>query len=265
MANKWTDMSLGFRRWAVLVGLVGTLFVSGCSGQSQLSSVDTASGAPVQTPVAEATVPAASPDATDPYAALPRLEGEATVELRVKGSTIALQIDGKDAPITAGNFVDLVNRGVYDGLMFHRVVRQPQPFVVQGGDPQSKDPSVPISQLGTGSFIDPATSAPRYIPLEIKANGEDQPTYGTPLDVATQTPVLKHTRGVLSMARSPLPNSASSQFYITLADLSFLDGQYAVFGSVTQGMDIVDQIQQGDRIESARVTSGLDNLRNSGQ
>ncbi len=185
--------------------------------------------------------------------------------MTVKGAAIALQINGTDAPITAGNFVDLVNRGVYDGLMFHRVVRQPQPFVVQGGDPQSNDPAVPINQLGTGSFIDPATSAPRYIPLEIKAVGQDQPTYGTPLDVATQTPVLKHTRGVLSMARSTLPNSASSQFYITLADLDFLDGQYAVFGTVTQGMEIVDQIQQGDRIESARVTAGLDNLRNGGQ
>lgn len=259
-------MGLGFRRWAVLVSLIGTLFVTGCSGQSQVSaSGEAAPGAPVQTPVAEATVPAASPNANDPYAALPRLEGEATVEMTVKGAAIALQLNGTDAPITAGNFVDLVNRGVYDGLMFHRVVRQPQPFVVQGGDPQSKDPAVPVSQLGTGSFIDPATSAPRYIPLEIKAVGQDQPTYGVPLDVATQTPVLKHTRGVLSMARSTLPNSASSQFYITLADLGFLDGQYAVFGTVTQGMEIVDQIQQGDRIESARVTAGLDNLRNGGQ
>ncbi len=255
-------MRLGFRRWAVLIGLIGTLFVAGCSGQSQVGA---SPESPEQAPIALASVPAASPDANDPYAALPRLDGEATVELRVKGAAIALQLNGQDAPITAGNFVDLVNRGVYDGLMFHRVVRQPQPFVVQGGDPQSKDPSVPVSQLGTGSFIDPATSAPRYIPLEIKAAGQDQPTYGETLDVATQTPVLKHTRGVLSMARSPLPNSASSQFYITLADLGFLDGQYAVFGTVTQGMDVVDQIQQGDRIESARVTAGLENLRNGGQ
>ena len=64
------------------------------------------------------------------------------------------------------------------------------------------------------------------------------------------------------MARSQLPNSASSQFYITLADLSFLDGNYAVFGNVTSGMEAIDQIQQGDRIETARVVSGLENLRN---
>jgi len=92
---------------------------------------------------------------------LPVLEGTATVEFIINGSPIVVDVDGNNAPITAGNFVDLVNRGVYDGVSFHRVVKEPQPFVVQGGDPQSTDPSVPAQQLGTGSFVDPDTNAPR--------------------------------------------------------------------------------------------------------
>ena len=83
---------------------------------------------------------------------LPRLEGTATVELKVNGSPIIVKVNGNDAPITAGNFVDLVERGVYDGLVFHRVVKEPQPFVVQGGDPQGKDRNFPVSRLGTGGF-----------------------------------------------------------------------------------------------------------------
>jgi peptidyl-prolyl cis-trans isomerase B (cyclophilin B) len=159
--------------------------------------------------------------------------------------------------------VDLVNRGVYDGLVFHRVVRDPEPFVVQGGDPQSKDPSVPAQQLGTGSFIDPDSQAPRYIPLEIMPAGAAEPVYSKTFEEAsiTEAPELAHTRGAVAMARSQAVDSASAQFYITLAELPFLDGSYAVFGYVTSGMDVVDAIQQGDRIESARVVSGLENLK----
>ncbi|GAB4148860.1 MAG: peptidylprolyl isomerase [Cyanobacteria bacterium J069] len=219
--------------------------------------------APTASAIAQSPSLTPAPSPTTPYGNLVRLNGEATVEIRVKGSPIEVQVNGADAPITAGNFVDLVNRGVYDGLMFHRVVRQPEPFVVQGGDPQSKDANVPVGMLGTGSFIDPATSSPRYIPLEIKPDGAAEPVYGKTLEPGT-APVLKHTRGAVAMARSQFPDSASSQFYFTLADLGFLDGQYAVFGYVTSGMDVVDQIQQGDRIETARVTAGLENLQTGG-
>lgn len=195
---------------------------------------------------------------------LPRLEGKATVVMTVKGSPITIEVDGSQAPLTAGNFVDLVNRGVYDGLAFHRVVREPQPFVVQGGDPQSKDPNVPSSRLGTGGFIDPDTKKERNIPLEIKPEGAEAPLYSQTFEAARlrATPVLSHKRGAVAMARSQFPDSASSQFYFALADLPFLDGSYAVFGYVTDGMDVVDQIQQGDRIDSAKVTQGLDNLKN---
>jgi peptidyl-prolyl cis-trans isomerase B (cyclophilin B) len=198
---------------------------------------------------------------------LPRLEGKATVVMTVDGSPITIEVDGTDAPITAGNFVDLVQRGVYDGLVFHRVIRTPQPFVAQGGDPQSKDTKVPQSQLGTGSFINPKTGNARYIPLEIKPEGSETPVYSKTLEGAgvSAPPVLQHKRGAIAMARSMQPDSASSQFYFALADLPFLDGSYAVFGNVTDGMNVVDKIQQGDRIESAKVTQGLDNLKNGGQ
>ncbi|NJN85344.1 MAG: peptidylprolyl isomerase [Leptolyngbyaceae cyanobacterium SL_7_1] len=199
-----------------------------------------------------------------PTANLPYLTGKATVELVVKGSPIVIEVDGDNAPVTAGNFVDLVQRGVYDGLMFHRVVRQPSPFVVQGGDPQSANPDVPVAQLGTGGFIDPATSTTRYIPLEIKPSNTAEPTYSQTLPEAgiSEPPALRHSRGAVAMARSQFPDSASSQFYITLTDLDFLDGSYAVFGYVTSGMEVVDQIEQGDRIDSARVVLGGESLQN---
>jgi len=184
---------------------------------------------------------------------LPQLNGKATVELMVKGSPIMLELNGDLAPITAGNFVDLVQRKFYDGLAFHRVVKEPQPFVVQGGDPKGN---------GTGGFDNPETGQRRSIPLEIVPEGADEPVYGKTLQQAgyDKNPELKHDRGVLSMARSQMPNSASSQFFITLADVPFLDGDYAAFGKVTSGMDVVDTIQVGDRIESAKVVSGAENL-----
>jgi peptidyl-prolyl cis-trans isomerase B (cyclophilin B) len=241
------DMRNKMYHWFLPLLLIGALFFGGCTAPSTVSP----------SPVAS----------SDRLANLPYLNGEAMVEMVVKGSPITLQLDGTNAPITAGNFVDLVQREVYNGLMFHRVVRQPSPFVVQGGDPQSIDPNLPSAQLGTGGFIDPATSTTRYIPLEIKPEGTEEPLYSTTFESAgiEASPKLRHTRGAVAMARSQLPDSASSQFYITLADLDFLDGNYAVFGYVTNGMDVVDQIQQGDRIDSARVVAGLDNLQVSGQ
>lgn len=186
-------------------------------------------------------------------AALP-LPGKATVVQVINGQPVTIEVDGTNAPITAGNFVDLVERGVYDGVMFHRVVRQPDPFVVQGGDPRSKDTTIPASALGTGNFIDPDTNQARFIPLEIKPQGAAQPVYN---QVVTQTPQLKHTVGAVAMARSAALGSASSQFYFALRDLPFLDGNYAVFGYVTQGFSTVDAVQQGDRISSAKVVQGI--------
>ena len=186
-------------------------------------------------------------------AALP-LTGKVTVVQVINGQPVTIEVDGTNAPITGGNFVDLVERGTYDGVMFHRVVRQPDPFVVQGGDPRSKDTSIPAGQLGTGNFIDPDTNQARFIPLEIKPQGAAQPVYN---QAVTQTPQLQHTRGAVAMARSTALNSASSQFYFTLDALPFLDGNYAVFGNVTQGFETVNAVQQGDRISSAKVVQGI--------
>ena len=111
---------------------------------------------------------------------VPCLSGTALVSLQTSKGEIRIRLDGKDAPLTAGNFVDLVNRGTYDGTVFHRVVRDPVPFVVQGGDPQSADPKIPASQYGTGSFVDPATGEARLIPLEIVFKKDNQPHYGAP-------------------------------------------------------------------------------------
>ena len=194
---------------------------------------------------------------------LPRLNGTATVELIVDGSSIIIEVNGDDAPITAGNFVDLVQRGVYDGVAFHRVIDD---FVAQGGDPQSQDPDFPLENLGSGGFIDPDTGEERTIPLEIKLEGDEEPTYSTPLGVSVenQTPdvVLEHDRGSIAMARSQAPDSASSQFYFGLTEegVESLDGDYAVFGNVTEGLEVVDSIEIGDRIEDAEVIEGLDNL-----
>ncbi|AFZ26619.1 peptidyl-prolyl cis-trans isomerase (rotamase) - cyclophilin family [Cylindrospermum stagnale PCC 7417] len=261
-------MQLKFPQFLVALVIVGALMLGGCSTQKDASrassptatatskATETSSKTTAETTSVSETTSESIPGMKD----LPRLEGKATVVITVKGSPITIEVDGTNAPITAGNFVDLVQKGVYDGLVFHRVVREPQPFVVQGGDPQSKDPKVPANRLGTGGYIDPKTGTERYIPLEIKPKGEEGIVYSQTI---AKQPVLQHKQGALAMARSQSPDSASSQFYFALADLDFLDGNYAVFGNVTQGFDVVSKIQQGDRIDSAKVTQGAENLKNS--
>ncbi|HBW56670.1 MAG TPA: peptidylprolyl isomerase, partial [Oscillatoriales bacterium UBA8482] len=241
---------LNTQHWFLPLLLICVLIVGGCA--SNPPSAETLNN----NPAGDQTVTPISQNPTQPMTNLPQLNGKATVVMTVNGSPITIEVDGTNAPVTAGNFVDLVNKGVYDGLAFHRVVREPDPFVVQGGDPQSKDPKFPSARLGTGGFIDPATSKERMIPLEIKPKGAEQPIYSKTLESAriTTQPVLSHRRGAVAMARSQFPDSASSQFYFSLAELPFLDGSYAVFGNVTDGMNVVDQIKQGDRIDSAKVT-----------
>lgn len=250
-------MQIKIRHWFSLLLVVAGLILGGC-GSQQAASPESSKASTSQT----TTTPAAQAN-TFQVTDAPRLEGKATVVLKVKGSPIKIAVDGTNAPVTGGNFVDLVQRGVYNGLVFHRVVREPQPFVVQGGDPQGKNPNFPVERLGTGGFVDPKTSQERFIPLEIKPKGEKEPVYSKTLKTAgvSVPPVLRHTRGAVAMARSSMPDSASSQFYIALSQLDFLDGDYAVFGYVTEGMNVVDKIQQGDRIESAEVTQGLENLK----
>jgi len=146
-----------------------------------------------------------------------------TAVLNTSKGTIKIEVYEDTAPITANNFIDLVERGFYNGLTFHRY--EPG-FVIQGGCPIGN---------GTGDFQDPATGQKRTIPLEV-------------------TPLLKHdSAGVVAMARGQDRNSASCQFYITLANASFLDQNYAVFGRVTDGLDAVLQLRKGDSIQSATL------------
>lgn len=180
------------------------------------------------------------------------LDGKATIAISTSKGDFTVEVDGTAAPLTSGNFVDLVKRGVYDGTVFHRVISG---FVAQGGDPASADPKTPPSRFGMGGFTDPGTGQERKIPLEIALTGEEQPRYGQALTEPGLRDRLKlrHERGALAMARSQLPNSASAQFYVALEDLPHLDGSYAVFGRVIAGMDVVSQLKNGDRLVRAVV------------
>ena len=150
----------------------------------------------------------------------------------VKG-TMRAELDDQHAPITVNNFVDLAKHGFYDGLTFHRV--EPG-FVIQGGDPLGN---------GTGGSGD-------RIKLEIFAEGDSAATIGQIL-TGGKKPVIKHNKaGVFSMARTNDPNSATSQFFITLGDASFLDGQYAAFG-YTADTEVAQAIRRGDNIISIKV------------
>ena len=139
-----------------------------------------------------------------------------TIEL-AKGGTISFELYSDVAPNTVANFEKLANTGFYNGLTFHRV--EPG-FVVQGGDPNGD---------GTGG--------PGY---KIKAEFNSR----------------KHLTGTLAMARANQPDSAGSQFYICLAPAPFLDGNYTVFGQVTQGMELVQGIRKGDKMTSVKVSNG---------
>jgi len=250
-----------FNKVINLVLVLSLLVLVGCSGANISTNTEPAKVA--ETPVNVSTTNpepakvAQDSKLTGAFPQLPKLKGAATVEMKLKYGTVTIEVDGTNAPITAGNFIALVKGGVYNGLIFHRVIREPSPFVAQGGDPLGN---------GTGSFIDPATSQPRLIPLEItkaytpKEGFIPAPEYSKILKPEDKAQ-LRHTRGAVAMARSQSPDSASSQFYIALADVNFLDGSYAVFGYVTSGMDVVDQIKLGDRILSMTVTKGIENLQ----
>jgi peptidyl-prolyl cis-trans isomerase B (cyclophilin B) len=251
-------------RWILSCFLAVSVLLTSCSNGSNVSASATPTASASASPTASSKSPAptatsASPKSSpSPEASLDaalakyaQLKGAATVEIKLKSGTVKIELDGDNAPLTAGNFADLVKRGLYNGLNFHRVVKEPTPFVAQGGDPLGN---------GTGNFTDPVTSQPRYIPLEILPDGAKQPVYGEIL-APTQKPKLRHNKGAIAMARSQSPNSASCQFYLALDDIYFLDGSYAVFGYVTEGMDLVEKIQVGDLIESITITKGEENLK----
>ena len=177
---------------------------------------------------------------------LPCLLSTEYVLLITNKGKIKLELYGKLAPITVGNFIDFVEKGAYDKTIFNRVIRKPYPYIIRGGDS--------ILKKDQDKFIDINTGKIRYIPLEIKIKTNNLPTYGKEIDVSNQKNniELKHKRSYLSMARSKMLNSASSQFYISLKSLPELDGRFAVFGKVISGMNVVDSLEEDDFIVEAK-------------
>lgn len=186
------------------------------------------------------------------YQTLPQLKGRAVVALDTSKGPISIMVDGYNAPITAGNFLDLVQREFYDDLTF---TREDQAYVVQTGNPEG-------AQAG---FTDPDTGQYRSIPLEVTVKGNSEPIYGSTLEelgLALSEPVLPFSAyGTVAMGHpAGDPNGGSSQFFfhlfepdLTPAGLNLLDGRYAVFGYVVSGQDVLAQLQQGDQLHSAKV------------
>lgn len=178
---------------------------------------------PTASSLAQTTDPASTPTPTSTTETYnpPALEDDVTYTAKIDiqdYGTITVELDQEAAPITCANFVELAESGFYDGLTFHRII---EGSMMQGGDPE-----------GTGYG-----GSEHNIVGEFSSNGYDNP--------------LSHTRGAISMARSNDPNSASSQFFIVQQDATFWDGDYAVFGYVTDGMDVVDAV-----CEAAQPTDG---------
>lgn len=147
-----------------------------------------------------------------------------TIILETSKGPMTLKLYTEDVPLTATNFLSLVNQGFYDGMVFHRVIED---FMAQVGDPQTKDPSQ-RSQLRS-----------------------DGPGYTIQDEI---NPKFKHDReGILSMANTGQPNSGGSQIFITFVPTPWLDGKHAVFGEVTEGLEVLRSIEQGDKIVSAKI------------
>ena len=148
--------------------------------------------------------------------------GEEIAVFTTNKGTIRVQLAGKDAPIHVGNFVELAQKGFYDGLTFHRYVPN---FVIQGGDP--------------------------------KGNGTGGPGYRIQQELTTN-PNNSHEDGALAMARSSNPDSAGSQFYFCLGAQHFLDPNYTVFGQTLEGFDTIAALRQGDTIESIVIENAAE-------
>ena len=205
----------------LLVLAVLVMGLSACgSSKSDTTSKTKATKAPKATETAEAT--------KEPESKTTDTKGKHHAKIKVKDyGTIEVELDGDTAPITVANFIKLVNEKFYDGLTFHRIMSG---FMIQGGDP-----------LGNGTGGSDET-----IKGEFSSNGVENN--------------ISHKRGVISMARSSDPDSASSQFFIMHQDSTYLDGEYAAFGKVTKGMKVVDKI-----CEDATPTDGNGTIEKADQ
>ena len=193
------------------------------------------------------------------YASLPQLKGRATVEMKTSRGDLAIVLDGYNAPVNAGNFVDLVERGFYDGLEFNRAEEF---YIVQAGDPPGD----------ADGFIDPKTKEYRAIPLEVKTPDDEIPVYEATLEEMGRyldTPTLPfNAYGAIALARpADDPNGGSSQFFffkfdteLTPPGYNLMDGRYTVFGYAVEGKDALEDLTAGDKIISAKVVKGLENF-----
>jgi peptidylprolyl isomerase len=193
------------------------------------------------------------------YVNLPQLKGRATVAMETTQGPLTIIVDGYSAPVSGGNFIDLVQRGFYDGLPF---IQTEDNFVVQTGDPDG--PEV--------GFIDPQTKAYRAIPLEVLVKSEPLPIYEMTLeDAGLYLPELAlpfNAFGAVALARPDQdPNGGSSQFFffkfdseLTPPGFNLMDGRYSVFGYVVKGKETLEKLSEKDKVISAKVIAGSENL-----
>lgn len=187
-------------------------------------------------PVSEVATPPAAEGGIRVHTPAYRPNGRERAEIVTSKGRIVVELYGKEAPIHVGNFVELAEKGFYDGLKFHRYVPG---FVIQGGDPATRDATPEEVAAADGDPSSPfGYGGPGYV-----IRGEFDPA----------TNPHRHVEGALAMARSDSPDSAGSQFYFALADLPQLDGNYTVFGAVIEGMDVVRSLRAGDTIEAVRI------------
>ena len=203
--------------------LLGALCLTGCGSKDNNTAADrNVSSAAVSSPAADAESNVASDNEDSDL-----LSGKHHIKIKVKDyGTISVELDADVAPITVTNFVDLAKDGFYDGLTFHRIISG---FMIQGGDP-----------LGNGTG-----GSDKTIKGEFSENGVENS--------------ISHVRGTISMARSQDYDSASSQFFIMHKDNPGLDGQYAAFGTVTKGMEVVDKICEDTQVEDENGTVAAEN------
>ncbi|MEX1323272.1 MAG: peptidylprolyl isomerase [Synechococcaceae cyanobacterium] len=197
------------------------------------------------------------------FDSLPRLLGRATVLISTTRGDLTAVVDGYNAPLTAGAFVDLVQRGFYDGLPF---IRAEDFYVLQTGDPEGPEQG----------YVDPKTGQQRTVPLEIRVPEEKAPFYNQTFEDLGRykaTPVLPFaTLGTLGWAHSDERlDDGSSQFFfflyeaeLTPAGLNLVDGRYAAFGYVVDGFDVLEELGVDDAIVRAQVIEGADNLQPHG-
>ena len=203
--------------------LLGALCLTGCGSTDNNTAADrNVSSAAVSSPAADAESNVASDNEDSDL-----LSGKHHIKIKVKDyGTISVELDADVAPITVTNFVDLAKDGFYDGLTFHRIISG---FMIQGGDP-----------LGNGTG-----GSDKTIKGEFSENGVENS--------------ISHVRGTISMARSQDYDSASSQFFIMHKDNPGLDGQYAAFGTVTKGLEVVDKICEDTQVEDENGTVAAEN------